>query len=215
MKKYYLLLFFLLSCSTDSEVIFQEKNKIVYEACEIGSVDELLNQYDCLIKGAELGNKIDQYNLSIYYLNYHIDGNKGIFWLTKSAEQDYAAAQYNLAVEFWKSKNLEQALYWAEKAKNNHFLAAYDILGLIYISKKEYFLAKMYLEKSAQLGNSNSMYNLGLLYENGTGVTKDLNIAISWYEQAANSGSIIAYVNLGVIYASEKNFIIQKNQTIT
>lgn len=209
MKTHHIILLLLLSaCSPENNQNFpknhtQNHQDITNQACPIASPDELLAQHHCLTQNAESGNPIDQYNLSIYYLNYHTDTKKGIYWLTQSAKQNYPAAQYNLAVEYWKQQNLEQALYWAEKAKQNHFSAADDILGLIYISKKEYTLAKTHLEQAAQSGNSNAMYNLGLLYQNGTGVAKDLETAISWYKQAADKGSIAAYVNLGVIYANE------------
>lgn len=208
MKKYYLLLLFsLFACSSESgQAVAQNPDDVVNQACSIGSVQEFLAQYQCLQKGAEAGNQIDQYNLSIYYLNYNPDKPKGMFWLTQSAEQGYATAQYNLAVELWKSQNLEQALYWAEKAKQNQFPMADDILGLIYIGKKEYGLAKTYFEQSAQLGNGNSMYNLGLLYQNGTGVKQDLETALAWYQKAADNGSIDAYVNLGVLYGTEGKF---------
>ncbi len=207
MKKYYLLFFLLFACSTErGQAVAQNHDDVVNQACSIGSVEEFLAQYQCLQKGAEAGNQIDQYNLSVYYLNYNPDKQKSMFWLTQSAEQGYATAQYNLAVELWKSQNLEQALYWAEKAKQNQFPMADDILGLIYIGKKEYGLARTYLEQSAQLGNGNSMYNLGLLYQNGTGVKQDLETALSWYQKAADNGSVAAYVNLGVLYGKEGKF---------
>ena len=43
-------------------------------------------------------------------------------------------------------------------------------------------------EKSAQLGNSDAMYNLGECYETGDGVTKDFNKARKWYTKAAAQG---------------------------
>ena len=46
-----------------------------------------------------------------------------------------------------------------------------------------------FFEKSADLGNTDAMYNLGMCYEQGNGVTKDLSKAREWYTKAAAQGS--------------------------
>jgi TPR repeat protein len=43
-------------------------------------------------------------------------------------------------------------------------------------------------EKSANLGCSHAMHNLGNCYKNGRGVTKDVNQAREWYTKAAAQG---------------------------
>ena len=43
-------------------------------------------------------------------------------------------------------------------------------------------------EKSANQGNANAQYNLGLMYEKGEGVKQDLQKAFYWYEKSANQG---------------------------
>ena len=42
-----------------------------------------------------------------------------------------------------------------------------------------------WLKKSAQLGNSRAIYNVGNCYEKGDGVAKDLTKAREWYTKAA------------------------------
>jgi TPR repeat protein len=44
------------------------------------------------------------------------------------------------------------------------------------------------------------MRNLGLLYENGLGVTKDAAEAARWYQKAADAGDALGMVNLGSMY---------------
>jgi TPR repeat protein len=55
-------------------------------------------------------------------------------------------------------------------------------------------------EKAAALGNTNAMVDLGIMYENGRGVSRDFEQARKWYEQAAALGNAAAMYNLGLLY---------------
>jgi TPR repeat protein len=52
----------------------------------------------------------------------------------------------------------------------------------------------------AQKGDPRSQYGMGVLYENGYGVTKDLKLAAAWYLKAAKQGDTDAQYNLGAMY---------------
>jgi uncharacterized protein len=52
----------------------------------------------------------------------------------------------------------------------------------------------------AEQGQALAQYNLGLLYANGQGVSKDDAQAQQWYEKAAAQGHADAQVNLGILY---------------
>jgi len=51
-------------------------------------------------------------------------------------------------------------------------------------------------EKSAKLGYSRAMLNVGACYKNGDGVTKDLNKATEWFTKAAAQGRVSAQAAL-------------------
>jgi hypothetical protein len=55
--------------------------------------------------------------------------------------------------------------------------------------------------KAAELGHVGAQYNLGLLYESGTGVKQDDHEAISWFLKAAKQNDANALFKLGVISA--------------
>ena len=57
-------------------------------------------------------------------------------------------------------------------------------------------------EKSANLGCSTAMYNLGTSYNNGRGVTKDLNQAREWFTKAVAQGQPNAQTQLDSLNAS-------------
>lgn len=52
----------------------------------------------------------------------------------------------------------------------------------------------------AELGETWAEYNLGWVYDNGRGVTKDEVEAVRWYRKAAEQGYADAQNNLGVMY---------------
>ncbi len=52
----------------------------------------------------------------------------------------------------------------------------------------------------AEAGDARAQEFIGILYEEGHGVPKDIETAMSWYERAALSGDMAAQYNLGRIY---------------
>jgi len=54
--------------------------------------------------------------------------------------------------------------------------------------------------KAADAGDARGMTALGLMYHNGTGVTKDEAEAVRWYRKAADAGHASGMTNLGLMY---------------
>ncbi len=57
----------------------------------------------------------------------------------------------------------------------------------------------------AEKGMAAAQYKLGLLYENGRGVPKDLDQAEKWYALAADQGYSSAQYNLGFVHYSQND----------
>ena len=57
----------------------------------------------------------------------------------------------------------------------------------------------------AEGGMAAAQYKLGLMYENGRGVPKDLAMAETWYSRAAEQGYSSAAYNLGFVYYSHND----------
>jgi TPR repeat protein len=53
---------------------------------------------------------------------------------------------------------------------------------------------------SAECGDSESQFNLGMCYKNGDGVTKDETEAVQWFRLAADQENTSSHSNLGVAY---------------
>ncbi len=55
--------------------------------------------------------------------------------------------------------------------------------------------------QKATAGNATAQFNLGMMYAQGVGVSKDAAKAVEWYQKAAAQGDAGAQVNLGLMYA--------------
>ena len=67
------------------------------------------------------------------------------------------------------------------------------------------------LHHAAVEGDGAAQNNLGLMYEEGTGVKQDYAEAIKWYSMAAKKGNSNAQNNLGLMYAYGTG--VQRNDT--
>ncbi|WP_114325764.1 tetratricopeptide repeat protein [Candidatus Colwellia aromaticivorans] len=70
--------------------------------------------------------------------------------------------------------------------------------------------ARKIWEALAQRGNAEASFNLGILYEDGLGVTQDLTKALLYYETAAIGGSFKAQYRLGLLYFVGKTVPLNK-----
>ena len=86
-------------------------------------------------------------------------------------------------------------------ANEGHPIAEYQ-LGLAKLQAGETKEALALLRSSANKGQAAAQYRLGKLYEAGTGVTRDLETALTLIEQAARSGNRIAMHDLANFYAN-------------
>lgn len=127
---------------------------------------------------AEQGAAQAQYYLSGLYARGEgvpKDEKLALSWLTKAAGNGYAAAQFNLANQYFQGKGgvaqdfVEARDWWTLAAEQN-------------------------LNKAA--------FNLGSLYYQGKGVDRNMQEALSWYRKAADMGSVEAKVVLAKLEES-------------
>ena len=60
------------------------------------------------------------------------------------------------------------------------------------------------LTEKEEQGGASAQYNLGVMYDNGEGVPKDNDKAITWYRKAAEQGHVSGQYKLGNKYARGK-----------
>ena len=85
-------------------------------------------------------------------------------------------------------RNVDTALRYYERAAAQGDACGQDGVGCCHDKKGRYDEAFKWFTKSVAQGYANAECNLGILYEFGRGVTKDISKAIEWYAKAAEKG---------------------------
>ncbi len=72
--------------------------------------------------------------------------------------------------------------------------------GLEYLEKKDYSNAYLIMNTLANDGYTDAINVLGVMYQNGYGVSQDYEKAFEWYFKGANLNEPYAQANLGILY---------------
>lgn len=76
-----------------------------------------------------------------------------------------------------------------------------NALGTIFYNElADYNQAAEWFKKASEKGCTRSLNNLGICYEFGRGVPKDLDLAFSHYKEAAEKGYLEGMLNLACLY---------------
>lgn len=124
--------------------------------------------------------------------------------LTRQAQNGDAAAQSDLADEYYQQGNHAKAFEWNTKAAGQGHAAAQNNLGVMYefgkgVHQDDQKAVEWYTKAAGQ-GYAAAQYNLGLMYYSGEGERQDYHKAVEWFTKAANQGYADAQNNLGWIY---------------
>ena len=130
-----------------------------------------------------------------------------------------ACALYNLGRAYYEGFGIPQSDDKAEAnwikasrvGKDDGCVKAQSVLGMYYsrIGEESYDLEKSHYWHQEATGNGSleSHGALGVMYEHGLGVVKDLNTSFRCFKSAAERGNIYAMGNLAVHYYRQKLFI--------
>ena len=158
-----------------------------------------------IIKEAEAGSAIAQYNLGMLYMlgaeNFPQSTTEAVKWWKMSAIQGQDLAQTRLG---WAYENgigtivsYSKAVEWYQKASTQGNKEAQEYLGFCYMYErgvaKDYIRAFHLFEKAAQddefgEGRAGAQMGLGTCYKMGRGVPKDDEKANYWFEKACKGG---------------------------
>ena len=183
-----------------------------------GTIDsELLQQLENsrhLVESAALrGVAKAQVRLGYWYQTakngYPFDAHKAVEWNMKAVAQGDPEAQlrqgYFHQSGYGVKQSHEAAMEWFQKAVAQDYpLAQFHVgllhkLGLNGVEKNE-GKAAIWYRKSAEQGEIAAQLSLGVLYEQGIGLSKNYGEALKWYRRAAEQGSSQAMQRLGAIY---------------
>ena len=160
-----------------------------------------------LNSAASSGDAVAQFQLGLSYLEQGRT-DEGVNLIRKSANQNQPAAQYRLAKLYeigeGVSQDSEMARQLTERAARNGNRIAMHDLALYYAEgrggvKTDLPTAANWFEKAAERGVVDSQFNLGVLFESGQGIPKNMTDAFVWYSIAAAQGDQFAKTRVDVL----------------
>ena len=86
--------------------------------------------------------------------------------------------------------------------------------GVAAYERGDYATAVKEFRAVAEQGAPDAQYNLGFMYEDGTGVVQDYKEAVKWYRKAADRGHTSAQYNLGFMYDGGKGVVQDYKEAI-
>lgn len=108
-------------------------------------------------------------------------------------------AKYNLGELYRLEQDYNLAKEWYEKAYSSYPGKSYLGLSKVYLDQAEYKNAFLYSEKAAKFDEAEAEYNLGVFFEQGIYVSKDINKAKYWYQKSSEKGFSDAKHNLNIL----------------
>ncbi len=119
------------------------------------------------------------------------DNKKSKYFYEKAALQNYEYAQLNLGNMMAHSDIKESRLWYLKAVEGNGSPLAKFYLGKSYYNESppDYTEAIKWFSAAAEMNEVNSLNALGHIYESGTSVPKDLDVAARFYKRSAAQGN--------------------------
>jgi TPR repeat protein/uncharacterized protein YjbI with pentapeptide repeats len=161
--------------------------------------ENIKNAVQWLQKSADSGYIPAQYMVGELYYNILRDNELAITYLKKAIENGDKYSLLRMILIYLEQKNMEEA---------NKYGLMYDITipeyfytyGLKYYNNADYFVARMFFIKAANEFFAPAQFYLGVIYEKGYGIEKNIIVAINYYKLAAENGYENAQLRLGRMY---------------
>ena len=157
---------------------------------------------------ANKGDATSRYELGLLYyqgLGVAQDYESAFKWFELAAEQGYAKAQFSLGLMYERGDGVSQdkksSERWHSRAKKQgllNYLQAADAY-----KNGQNASALFHFEHLAEMGDMRAQRQLGLMYSQGIGGSKNMKTAIRWWSRAAAQGDISSLYSLGWIYESD------------
>jgi TPR repeat protein len=171
---------------------------------------------DFFIKEANLGDVWSQYFLGLEYLKL-MDYKKAKKWLTKAVKKDFRPAQLELGKIFRDEKKYAQALELFNLVTEGNW--SYDKNEDLQVDNKTQIPSwknriKKFKDKKINDTVFFGYFHIGMSFERGLGVKKNIHKALEYYKLASNLVANASY-NIAVIYfnglAGGKEFVKAKD----
>lgn len=174
----------------------------------LGDIQDARERFDAGIRNPSTAS--GYYEMGMYCQKgdgYYTYPKEAAQYFQKAAEKEHVDAQYQLACAYYYGegvkKNEELCVQWLEKAAAKSHKEAMELLNGIQEKqklKREKADFKSSL-KQAEKGDAYAQSRVAEFYLNGTGIKKDIQKGIEWYEKASETDEGYAARQLAKLYA--------------
>jgi len=169
-----------------------------------------------LLLAAQMGESEAATHLGdLYFYGHGVDTDyeQSYYWFAKAAQSNNAYAQYSIAFMYIKGQFVEkddtQVIKWMKLAAENGYTEAQKNMGEYYYygsfgCRRDMKGAIKWYEMGAKSNEPTCVFTLGLIYEEGDGVQKNILKAADWYQKGAQAGIPSCLYNLGKLIINKE-----------
>lgn len=218
-----------LSAFADDNMSFEQTKKLAESGDLNGQLSlaqdfydkqDYINAFKWFTNASKQGSAEANYKLAWMYFGgkgVTEDNTKFLEFLTKSANQNYTVAQFQLGLNYENGNYINgkivnqdylKAKKWYEKASQQGYAEATFGIARLYFNgwgiPKDIEKAIYYTKKSAEEGDAIAQYSLAKAYEIGDNVPKSYEKAANWYQKSSEQNFFKAQYRLGKMYEEGK-----------
>lgn len=209
--------------SSDAETTVVENTPVIgeYEDNQGEVIDANTSAAETLQQAARDGDAAAEFQLGLSYMQSGRT-EQAVGLIRSAANKGQPAAQYRLAKLYESGEGVEAdpavARQLTERAARAGNRIAMHDLALYYAEGRgdveiNIATAAQWFEKAAERGVVDSQFNLGVLFESGQGLPKNLADAYVWYSIAAKQGDQFARQRLDVLEQQLNQADLKKAQS--
>ncbi|XP_031809316.1 death ligand signal enhancer isoform X2 [Sarcophilus harrisii] len=197
--------------------------------CEAGTKNIRNGNYEAAYsyfqKAADQGYSKAQFNVGLCHEHgkgTQKDLSKAVFYYQLAAQKGHQMAQYRYARSLLSDQvpareaDKQRAVTMLKQAADAGLKEAQAYLGVLFTKEpfQDEQKAVKYLWLAASNGDSQSKYHMGICYEKGLGVQKNLGEAMRYYQQSAALGNEPAHKRLKMLFSAELEALRHSNPTL-
>jgi TPR repeat protein len=114
-----------------------------------------------------------------------------------------------LGWEYYKQNEMQNALLWFGRAADQQDGEALFGIGSVHVARKEFQAAIPYFELAAKHGYPRGYQWIAAIYQHGSGVPTDLQMALDYYQRGASHGCIMAERSLIALESRQGNILVK------
>lgn len=150
------------------------------------------------------------------------DPASGFTWSMRAAEAGSSSGAFNVGLAYDEGigtieSKAEASRWYGIAAEQQHIFSMVNQAALLFSQPADdksssNAQAVALVRRAAESGSADGMFNMGILYEKGVGVSLDMAEAQRWYRLAADQKDTSAMARLGLIHADGINGVAKNDQ---